>query len=178
MPDQSTSWSEARPASRIRPAGGAAESPTRGEASPSSLRGWLTGQASAGWCSRTSSGFSRRTEDATLPLFSRSSQDGTSKYQTVDGETQGSSQTRQGVSAFRGECWTQDIPEFPHFRGRCRSEGVVSSLSDIVETGDAPQRYCLAANYAEAMLARAGRLGYSIPPTLERVLKRSASRST
>ena len=31
-------------------------------------------------------------------------------------------------------------------------------------------------DYAEAMLARAARLGYSLPPTLERVLKRSASR--
>lgn len=178
MGNQSTSLSEARPASRIRPAGNAAGSPTRGEASPSSLRDWLAGQASAGWCSRTSSGFSRRTEDATLPLFSRSSPDGTSKSPTADGELRESSPTRQGTSAFRGECWTLDIPEFPHFRGRCRSEGVVSSLSDVVVAGEAPQRCCLAANYAEAMLARAARLGYSLPPALERVLRRSASPST
>ena len=83
---------------------------------------------------------------------------------------------RQGASAFRGECWTLDIPEFPHFRGRCRSEGVVSSLSDAVIAGRVPQKHCLAANYAEAMLARAERLGYALPPMLETVLRESASR--
>ena len=72
--------------------------------------------------------------------------------------------------------WTRDIPEFPHFRGRCRTEGAVSSLSDVVAPGRAPQKYCLAASYAEAMLARAERLGYSLPSVLEAVLRASVSR--
>jgi hypothetical protein len=51
-------------------------------------------------------------------------------------------------------------------------------LSDFVETGRVPQKHCLAASYAEALLRRAANLGYAVPPTLERVLKRSASPST
>ena len=174
--ETSTSLSAERPASRSLQAAGAEESPTREETSRLSLRGWLNGHAAAGWCGRTSQPCLPSMAGATSRHSSPNSSDGMPKSQTADGETRGSSPTRQDASAFRGECWTLDIPEFPHFRGRCRSEGVVSSLSDIVETGPAPQRYCLAANYAEAMLARAARLGYSLPPTLERVLKRSASR--
>ena len=82
------------------------------------------------------------------------------------------------VSAFRGGCWTQDIPEFPHFRGRSRSEGAVSSLSDFVETGRAPQKCCLAASYAEALLRRAERRGYAMPSALEKTLRRIVSRLT
>ena len=176
METESTSLSEGRPASRFRAEAARAESQTREETSRLSLRGWLNGRIAAGWFGRTFQPCLRLEADGTSPESSRSSPDGTCKRQPADGGTRESSPTRPDASAFRGECWTRDIPEFPHFRGRCRSEGVVPSLSDIVETGPAPQRYCLAANYAEAMLARAERLGYSLPPTLERVLKRSASR--
>ena len=172
----STSLSAGRPASPTHTRGCAAGSPTLAGTSPSSLSGWLKGRMRDGWCGRTSSASSRAAADATLPLFFPNSQDGTSKSRTEDGGTLGSSPTRPDASAFRGECWTLDIPEFPHFQGRCRSEGVVSSLSDAVIAGKAPQRYCLAANYAEAMLARAARLGYVLPATLERVLRESASR--
>ena len=176
MGNPSTSLSEGRPASRFRAAAPRAASPIREATSRLSLRGWLNGRIAAGWFGRTFQPCLRLAADGTLPESSRSSSDGTSKSPTADGGTLESSPMHPDASAFRGECWTRDIPEFPHFRGRCRSEGVVSSLSDIVETGPAPQRYCLAANYAEAMLARAERLGYALPPTLERVLKRSASR--
>ena len=176
METESTSLSEAPHASRFRAAEARAASPTREAASRLSLRGWLKGRAAAGWSGRMSQPCLRLETDGTSPESSRSSQDGTFKSQTADGGMRESSPTPPDASAFRGECWTRDIPEFPHFRGRCRSEGVVSSLSDIVETGPAPQRCCLAANYAEAMLARAERLGYALPPTLEKVLRECASR--
>lgn len=176
METESTSLSAGRPASRFQAAVARAASPIREAASRLSLRGWLKGRAAAGWSGRMFQPCLRLEAAGTSPASYPSSSDGMSKSPTADGGTLESSPMRPDASVFRGECWTRDIPEFPHFRGRCRSEGVVSSLSDIVETGPAPQRYCLAANYAEAMLARAERLGYALPPTLERVLKRSASR--
>ena len=176
METESTSLSEARPASRFQAEAARAASPTREAVSRLSLRGWLNGHAAAGWFGRMFQPCLRLEAAGTSPASYPSSPDGTCKSRTADGETRESSPMRPDASAFHGECWTQDIPEFPHFRGRCRSEGVVSSLSDIVETGPAPQRCCLAANYAEAMLARAERLGYALPPMLENVLRESASR--
>lgn len=174
--EQSTSLSAGRPASRSPRADCAAESPTIAGASQSSLSGWLKERMRGGSYGRTCLRSSPSTEDATLPLFSQSSPDGTFKPRTAAGGTPGSSPVRRYASAFRGECWTQDIPEFPHFQGQSRSEGAVSSLSDAVVPGSAPQRYCLEASYAEAMLARAERLGYRLPPALENVLRESASR--
>lgn len=178
MTAKSTSLLAERPASRSRQAESAAESPTREATSPSSLSAWLKGRMRNGWCGRTSQPCLPSMAGATSQRSSPNSSDGTSKSQAADGETRESSPTHPDASAFRGECWTLDIPEFPHFRGLCRSEGVVSSLSDAVIAGRVPQKHCLAANYAEAMLARAARLGYALPPTLERVLRESASRST
>ena len=161
------------------PRGGLAiESPTRAEASPSSLRAWLKGRMRDGWCGRTFQPSFPSMEAETSPRSSPNSRDGTSKSPSVDGGTPGSRRTRPGASAFRGECWTRSIPEFPHFLGRSRSEGVVSSLSDVVVPGRAPPSLCLAASYAEAMLRRAERRGYALPPALERVLRMSASPST
>ena len=174
--ETSTSLSAERPASRSLQAASAEESPTRGAASQSSLSAWLRGRMRDGWSGRTSQPSLPSMAGATSRHSSPNSSDGMSKSQTADGETRGLSPTRPDASAFRGECWTLDIPEFPHFQGRCRSEGVVSSLSDVVIAGKVPQRYCLAANYAEAMLARAERLGYPLPTTLENVLRESASR--
>ena len=174
--ETSTSLSAGRPANPSQREENVAESPTRGAASQSSLSAWLRGRMRDGWSGRTSQPSLPLMAGATSRHSSPNSSDGMSKSQTADGETRGSSPTRPDASAFRGECWTLDIPEFPHFQGRCRSEGVVSSLSDAVIAGRAPQRYCLAANYAEAMLARAARLGYALPPTLENVLRESASR--
>ena len=174
--ETSTSLSAERPASRSRQAGSAAGSPIRGATSPSSLSGWLKGRMRGGWSGRTSQPFLPSMADATLPRSSQNSSGGTSKSRTAGGETLASPPTRPDASAFRGECWTLDIPEFPHFQGRCRSEGVVSSLSDAVIPGQVPQKHCLAANYAAAMLRRAERLGYAMPQTLENVLRKSASR--
>ena len=176
MTEKSTSLSAERPASRSLRVASAAESPTQGATSPSSLSGWLKGRMRDGWSGRTFQPCLPSMAGATSPHFYQNSSDGTSKSRTADGGTRESSPTRPDASAFRGECWTLDIPEFPHFQGRCRSEGVVSSLSDAVIAGKVPQRYCLAANYAVAMLRRAERLGYALPPTLENVLRESASR--
>ena len=141
------------------------------------LSAWLRGRMRDGWSGRTSQPSLPSMAGATSRHSSPNSSDGMSKSQTADGETRGSSPTRPDASAFRGECWTLDIPEFNNFRGASRSEGVVSSLSDVVETGEAPLRYSLAASYAEALTRRAERLGYALPPTMERVLRNVLRRS-
>ena len=176
MMETSTSLSAGRHASPTPTPDFAAESQTRAATSRLSLSGWLRERMRDGWCGKTLSASSRAAADATLPLFFPNSPDGMWKSRMEVGGTRESSPTRPDVSAFRGECWTRDIPEFPHFRGRCRTEGAVSSLSDVVAPGRAPQKYCLAASYAEAMLARAERLGYSLPSVLEAVLRASVSR--
>lgn len=178
MTAKSISLSAERPASPSPLEAIVAGSPIQEAISPSSLSAWLKGRVRGGWSGRTYQPCLPSMEGATLQRSSPNSSDGTSKSQAADGETRGSSLTRPDASVFRGECWTLDIPEFPHFRGLCRSEGVVSSLSDAVIAGRVPQKHCLAANYAEAMLARAERIGYVLPPTLERVLRESAFRLT
>ena len=176
MTAKSTFLSVERPASPSRQEESGAESPTLAEISPSSLSAWLKGRMRDGWSGRMFQPCLPAMAGGISPLSSPNSSDGTLKSRTAGGETRESSPMRPDASAFRGECWTLDIPEFPHFQGRCRSEGVVSSLSDAVIAGKVPQRYCLAANYAVAMLARAERLGYPLPLTLENVLRESASR--
>lgn len=176
MKTESTSLSEVRHASRFLVEATRAASRTREGISRLSLRGWLKGRAAAGWCGRTSRPCLRLDAGGTSPESSRSSPAGMCKRPPAAGGTRESSRTRPEDSGFAGECLTLDTPEHPHFQGACRSEGVASSLSDAVETGEAPQRYCLAASYAEALLRRAERMGYSLPPALEAVLRASASR--
>ena len=176
MESQSTCSSAARHARASPPAESAAESPTRGEDSRLSLLDWALGRMPAGSSSRTSLAYCPPRPVVISPDSFRNSPAGRSKCRATAGGTPESSRTRPEDSGFAGECLTLDMPEHPHFQGACRSEGVASSLSDIVETGPVPQRYCLAASYAEALLRRAERLGYRLPKALENVLRASASR--
>lgn len=69
--------------------------------------------------------------------------------QTADGTSGHSSGrwTTSGIHA-RGECLTLNISE-------CPSAAAESSLSDILETGDLPQRYFLSAKACAGILRRA-----------------------
>lgn len=51
------------------------------------------------------------------------------------------------------------------------SDAVASSLSDILETGDHLQQYCLSAKACAGILARAGRGGRRLPAHLREVLE-------
>ena len=147
-----------------------AESPTREDSSRLPMWNWLKEQMQDGWFSRTSLRYCPPTADATSPHSFRCSLDGTSMSRMADGETRGSSQTPQGDTEWLGECLTLNTPEFPHFRGLSRSEGVVSSLWDILIHGGVPQKYYLKANYAEALIRRAERCGKALPPVMERTI--------
>jgi hypothetical protein len=51
------------------------------------------------------------------------------------------------------------------------SAAVASSLSDILETGDVPQRYFLSATACRGILRRAEKRGKQLPPSLRAALE-------
>jgi hypothetical protein len=51
----------------------------------------------------------------------------------------------------------------------------VCSLSDILETGDVPQRYYLSAKACKGILRRADKRGKELPPQLARALQAVAA---
>jgi hypothetical protein len=67
-----------------------------------------------------------------------------------------------------GECLTLSISEYP-------SDGVASSLSDILETGALPRRYFLSPTACLGILRRAAKRGKELLPRLKAALERVAS---
>lgn len=66
---------------------------------------------------------------------------------------------------------TLNMCEHAVSREPCLSAGGVCSLSDILETGDVPQRYYLTAKACAGILRRAGNRGKTLPPQLARALQ-------
>lgn len=66
-------------------------------------------------------------------------------------------------TVWRGEFWTRSSSEWP-------SDAAVCSLSDVLETRDVPQRYCLSKKACAGIIRRAERRGKSLPPQLESAL--------
>ena len=62
---------------------------------------------------------------------------------------------------------TLNMPEF-------RNGTVASSLSDILETGDLPQKYFLSPKACAGILRRAARRGKELPPALAHALRQVA----
>ena len=69
------------------------------------------------------------------------------------------------------ECLTLSSVEHAASRGLSHNGGVVCSLSDILETGDVPQRYFLTAKACRGILRRAEKRGKDLPPQLARALQ-------
>ena len=110
----------------------------------------------------------------TSPDLFPCSADGKSPCQVTVGGSPASSQTRPVISVCAGEYLTLNTPEFPNFQGRSRSEGSVSSLSDILVVGNIPPRYYLTVKCAEGILRRAERRGKPLPPVLKEALIRQS----
>jgi hypothetical protein len=68
------------------------------------------------------------------------------------------------------EFWTLSILEYP-------SDGVASSLSDILETGEVPERYYLSATACRGILRRAEKRGKELPEALKLALLAVASQT-
>ncbi len=142
----------------------AAEPPASHSALRDCERGWLThagtscsplvplqaGIAPAGWFGRTSPACCPATEDGTLVPSSG-----------CWGNSGMGSPT---------EFWTLNTSEHAASPGLCHSAAVVCSLSDILETGDVPQRYYLTAKACQGILRRAEKRGKELPPMLKTAL--------
>jgi len=64
---------------------------------------------------------------------------------------------------FHGELLTLSSTEF-------HSAAAVCSLSDVLETGDVPQRFYLSAKACQGILRRAEKRGKKLPEQLQRAL--------
>lgn len=114
-----------------------------------SLFGWLRGFSPAGWFGKM------------FPV---------SCHKTEDGRLAPSSEgwRNSGMGSPTGFL-TLNISE-------CLSDAGVCSLSDILETGDLPQRYFLSAKACSGILRRAGKRGKALPEPLARALEEVAER--
>ncbi|AOJ53888.1 hypothetical protein AQ475_24090 [Burkholderia thailandensis] len=66
---------------------------------------------------------------------------------------------------------TLSTSEWNHTLAPSLNDDGVSSLSDILETGDVPQRFFLSAKACSGILRRAAKRGKELPPPLARALK-------
>ena len=140
------------------------------ETSRLSLQGWLFAHTPAGWSGKTSSEYCRAGKEAILPPSYRCSSDGKCPSPSGSGRRPESSQEPPDVSAWVGEYLTLNIPEFNNFRGRSRSEGSVSSLSEVLVRGPIAKRYFLTERCAVGIYRRAEKRGKVLPPVLKAAL--------
>lgn len=158
-------------------------------ANPSRLRacdkGWLTLAATscsllavsrldiapAGFAGKTSPVSFPAREDETLQAFWASSRASRSTFPRADGATAESSPASPTPTASPGECLTLNTSEHAAAAGLSPSDDAVCSLSDILETGDVPQRYYLTPKACAGILRRAERRGKELPPQLLRALQ-------
>ena len=68
------------------------------------------------------------------------------------------------------ECLTLNTSEHAASPSLCHKEDAVCSLSDILETGDVPQRYFLTAKACQGILRRAAKRGKDLPEALNAAL--------
>ena len=82
------------------------------------------------------------------------------------------------VSALLGVCLTLNIPEYPDSPALSLNDGGVSSLSDIVVTGDLPQQYYLTVKACRGILHRAAKRKRELPAPLRQALEAQVQRSS
>ena len=106
-----------------------------------------------GYLKRAVPGFS---SSRTFQVFSLATEDEISKSLFERWPTSG--------MAWDGACSTAGISESP-------SHVKESTLSDVIETGEVPERYFLSPNAARGMLRRAERMGRNLFPPLRKALE-------
>ena len=146
------------------------ERPASPSASPDSEKDWMTRVATSclplvqllaaigpsGWFGRTSPASCRRTEDGRL-------------------EPSSGGWRNSGMGS-PTECWTLNTSEFNLTLVPFPNDDAVCSLSDVLETGDVPQRYFLSAKLCAGILRRAEKRERELPPLLRLALERVAQR--
>ena len=118
---------------------------------PSSIWAWLTDTGPVGWFGRMCPVSCHREKDGILVPSS-----GVWANSGMAGPT---------------ECWTLSTSEHACFPVPFPNGDGVCSLSDILETGDLPQRYYLTAKACSGILRRAAGRGKTLPPPLAHALQ-------
>ena len=149
-------------------------SPTRAATSRSNLSNWLIAQGCGGASGKMCPAYFQAGPERILPPSYRCCAAGKSVCLSAGGANAESSSPHLDALDWHGELLTLNIPEWPNFRELSRSEGDVSSLSDILVRGSIPQRYYLTAKCAEGILRRAERRGKPLPPVLKAALIRQS----
>ena len=149
-PDQLTFSLEAPPVKVFRSQDFAADLMTIEEISALNLLSWLVEHGPDGLCGRTSPASCQVRKDGIL----------------------GPSSGAWGNSGMGGATGfsMRNISEFHSAAG-------VSSLSDILETGDLPRRYFLSAKACKGILRRAEKRGKALPTQLRRALQSIAEQA-
>ena len=142
--DQLTFLSEEPPAKILALLDFAKDFPATEATSHLSLFVWLKGFVPAGWFGKMSPAYCPSTEDGLLVPSS-------------------GGWGNAGMGSPTGFL-TLSISGWP-------SDGRACSLSDILETGDVPQRFFLSATACKGILRRAEKRGKALPPQLARALK-------
>jgi len=131
--------------------------PTPEEISCSHILLWLNDIAPPGWFGKTSPVFYHQMEDEPLPpCFT--------------------GWKKSGIHA-HGECLTLNMSEHTAFPELCHNKDAVSSLWDILETGDVEQKFYLSAKACAGKLRRAERRNRPLPEQLHTVLSHLANMS-
>lgn len=151
MSAQLTFLSEEPPASRSASPASEADWLTTVATSPLSFSGLLIAHGPAGWSGRTSPVSCHRTEDGTLVPSS-------------------GAWSNSGMGS-PTECWTLSSSEFHSAAAAC-------SLSDVLETGEVPQRFFLSDTACRGILRRAAKRGRVLPPSLQTALEHAAQMAT
>ena len=124
-----------------------------------------------GWFGKTSPVSFQATEDETLQAFWQSSPGEGLKCLQAAGGMRDTSRMEKAHTVSHGECLTLSMSEWTGMDGLSLSDEGVSSLSDILETGDVPQRFYLSAKACRGILRRAEKRGKALPPQLARALQ-------
>ncbi len=148
MLEQSTFWPEEHLASLSPSPVSERDWMIRVATSPSSLLDLLIDSGPYGWCGRTSPVSCRLTTDGRL-------------------EPSSGFWSNSGMGS-PTEFSTLSISEYP-------SDGVASSLSDVLEIGEPPRRYYLTRRACRGILRRAEKRGKELPEALKSALMGVAS---
>ena len=131
----------------------------------------LASIAPRGWSGKMSPASFRATPDATLQAFWDCLPGAESKSPPAAGNLRELSQATNALTASHGECLTLSLSEWTGLAGLSLNDDGVCSLSDILETGDVPQRYFLSAKACAGILRRAGNRGKQLLPQLAHALR-------
>lgn len=164
--------SEERPASRSASQGLEPDWLTLGATSCSPILPLLQDIAPVGWSGRMSpASFPHGPAQKRRAIYRKDKSGKLTKFPISAASWRDFSNSGMGSPT---ECLTLSSVEHLASKALSRSDGAVCSLSDILETGDVPQRYYLTARACAGILRRAEKRGKELPAVLLRALQQVA----